>query len=307
MKNVELGNTKIEVPNIIVGAMRLGELKPEQLNSYIHTALDNGINFFDHADIYGNGASEKLFGEVLKNDKSIKREDLFLQSKSGIVPGKYYDNSEKHILESVDGILDRLNTDYLDMYLIHRPDALTDPKEVAKAFNKLEKSGKVKHFGVSNHNPGQIELLKKYVEQPLLVNQLQFSIPVSNMVASGMEVNMDTPGSFDHDGGVLNYSRLNDMTIQAWSPFQMPNWEGPFIGSDKYPELNEELNRLAIKYGVTPTAIAAAWILRHPANMQLIAGTTNEDRLKEIAQANKVNLSREDWYKLYLSAGHPLP
>lgn len=307
MKNIKIGNSSLEVPNIIVGAMRLGDLEEKDLNSYIHTALDNGINFFDHADIYGNGKSEEAFGNALKNDSSIKREDLIIQTKAGIVPGKNYDSSKEHLLKSVDDSLNRLQTDYLDLFLIHRPDALTDPAEIAEAFDELEKSGKVKHFGVSNHNPMQIELLKKYVNQPLLVNQLQFSLPVSNMVAQGMEVNMDSPGSINRDGSVLDYSRLNDMTIQAWSPFQMPNWEGPFIGSEKYPELNKTLEELAQKYNTTPTALAAAWILRHPANMQVIAGTANDKRLKEIAKANDINLSREDWYKLYLSAGHILP
>lgn len=307
MKEIKLGNRDIIVPNIVVGAMRLGDLDKKELNHYIHTALENGVNYFDHADIYGNGQSEILFGEALKDDNSIKREDLFIQSKSGIVPGKYYDSSKEHIIESVDGILDRLQTDYLDMYLIHRPDALTDPEEVAEAFDELERSGKVRNFGVSNHNPMQIELLKKYVDQPLLVNQLQFSLPVSNMVASGMEVNMDTPGSVNHDGSVLDYSRLNDMTIQAWSPFQMANWEGPFIDSDRYPELNKVLKKIAKKYDVSPTTIAAAWILRHPAKMQLISGTTSEKRLKEIIKASDIHLTREEWYELYLAAGHILP
>lgn len=307
MKKVKLGSSDILVPNVAVGAMRLADLDEKDLNHFIHTALDNEINFFDHADIYADGLSEEKFGNAIKNDTSINREDLFIQSKTGIVPGKYYDSSEKHILESVDKSLERLQTDYLDALLIHRPDALTNPEEIASAFNKLEKSGKVRHFGVSNHNPMQIELLKKYVDQPLLINQLQFSIPVSNMVASGMEVNMETPGSINRDGSVLDYSRLNDMTIQAWSPFQMPNWEGPFIGSEKYPELNKELERIAKKYNVSPTAVAAAWVLRHPANMQLISGTTNEDRLLDIAKASDLNLTRDDWYSLYLAAGHPLP
>lgn len=191
--------------------------------------------------------------------------------------------------------------------LLHRPDALVEPEEVAAAFDVLFESGKVRHFGVSNHKPMQIALLQKYLRQPLVVNQVQFSIPVSNLVANGMEVNMETPGSVDHDGSLLDYCRLHDITLQAWSPFQMPSWKGCFLGSDEYPELNQKIRVLAEKYGVSDTTIAAAWILRHPANMQLVTGTASENRLKEIIAACNITLTREEWYELYLAAGHPLP
>lgn len=306
MKQISLGGTTMQVPAIVVGCMRIGELETKQLNSLIHTALDAGANFFDHADIYGGGVCETHFGQALKGDSSIRREDLMIQSKCGICSG-FYDSSKAHILESVDRILTRLQMDYLDILLIHRPDALVEPEEVAEAFDILHSSGKVRAFGVSNHKPMQIELLKKCVRQPLLIDQLQFSIPVSNMIANGLEVNMDSPGSADRDGSVLDYCRLNGMTIQAWSPFQMPNWQGPFLGSDKYPELNEKINALAAQYGVSATTIAAAWILRHPANMQLISGTASEARLKQILAAADIKLTRQEWYSLYLSAGHPLP
>lgn len=236
----------------------------------------------------------------------LKREDIFLQSKCGIRQG-CYDLSKDHILESVDGILKRLQTDYLDLLLLHRPDALVEPEEVAAAFDVLFESGKVRHFGVSNHKPMQIALLQKYVRQPLVANQIQFSIPVSNLVANGMEVNMETPGSVDHDGSLLDYCRLHDITLQAWSPFQMPSWKGCFLGSDEYPELNRKICALAEKYSVSDTTIAAAWILRHPANMQLVTGTASENRLKEIIAACNITLTREEWYELYLAAGHPLP
>ena len=306
MKQVALGGSGMTVPAIIVGCMRLGDLDAQALGHFIHTALDSGANYFDHADIYGGGVCEEHFGAVLRSDPSIRREDIILQSKCGIRQG-FYDSSKEYLLRSVDGILKRLQTDYLDVLLIHRPDALTEPEEVAAAFDELEQKGKVRHFGVSNHKPMQIELLKRTVRQPLLINQLQFSIPVSNMAASGLEVNMDTPGSIDHDGSVLDYSRLHDMTIQAWSPFQTPNWGGCFLGDARYPELNKELDALAAQYGVSATTVAAAWILRHPAGMQLIAGSAKESRLKEIIQACDIRLTREEWYRLYLSAGHPLP
>ena len=306
MKEILLGNTSKKVPAIVVGCMRISHKSREEMQRFIHTALDMGANYFDHADIYGGGESEKRFGDALAADGAVKREDMFLQSKCGIRQG-FFDFSEEYILSSVDGILKRLQTEYLDALLLHRPDALMEPEEVASAFDKLERSGKVRHFGVSNHNPMQVELLKKHVAQPLIINQLQFSIPVSNMVAAGLEVNMTTAGSFNRDGSVLDYSRLNDITIQAWSPFQMENWQGCFIDSDKFPELNREMQLLAEQFGVSKTTIATAWILRHPAGMQVVSGTASEQRLKEIVDAEKVLLTREEWYRLYLAAGHILP
>ena len=306
MKLISLGGSGQMVPAVVVGCMRLGELDKQALGRFVHTALENGANYFDHADIYGGGTCEEHFGALLQSDSSIRREDIVLQSKCGIRQGRY-DSSKEHILYAVDGILKRLQTEYLDVLLIHRPDALTEPEEVAAAFDELEQKGKVRAFGVSNHKPMQIELLKRFVRQPLLVDQLQFSIPVSNMVANGMEVNMDTPGSADRDGSVLDYCRVNDVTIQAWSPFQMPNWSGCFLGDSRYEKLNRELDALASQYGVSATTVAAAWILRHPAGMQLITGTAKEARLKEIIQACGIRLTREEWYRLYLAAGHPLP
>ncbi len=306
MKMVWIDERRWNVPAIVVGCMRLGEMDGKSMNAFLHAALEQGANYFDHADIYAGGKSEEIFGQAVKEDSSIKREDLIIQSKCGICKG-FYDLSKKHIIESVDGSLKRLQTDYLDVLLIHRPDALIEPEEVASAFDELEKSGKVCHFGVSNHKPMQIELLKRYIEQPLIINQLQFSLPVSNMVANGMEVNMETEGSIDRDGSVLDYSRLHDMTIQAWSPFQMPNWQGCFLGNDAYADLNEKIEILAETYGTSATAIAAAWIFRHPAGMQLITGTTKPERLKEIIASSDIVLTREEWYQLYLAAGHLLP
>ena len=306
MKDIALGSSGLFVPAVIVGCMRLGELDANALSRFVHTALENGAYFFDHAGIYGGGACEEHFGAMLRSEPSIRREDIILQSKCGIRQG-FYDSSKQHILHAVDESLKRLQTDYLDILLIHRPDALTEPEEVAAAFDELKQKGKVRYFGVSNHKPMQIELLKRFVRQPLMINQLQFSIPVSNLVANGLEVNMDTPGAVDRDGSVLDYSRLNDMTIQAWSPFQTPNWGGCFLGDNRYEKLNQTLDTLAAQYGVSTTTVAAAWILRHPARMQLVTGTAKESRLKEIIQACDFRLSREDWYGLYLAAGHVLP
>ena len=291
---------------IVVGCMRMSEFSAEEMKSFIHYSLDRGCNFFDHADIYGGGKSEEVFGRALQEDNSIRREDIILQSKCGICDG-YYDLSKEHIINSVDESLLRLNTEYLDILLLHRPDALVEPEEVAEAFDCLYEKGKVRSFGVSNHKPMQIELLKQCVKQKIAYNQLQFSIPVSNMVASGMEVNMTSDGAYDRDGSVLDYCRLNNITIQAWSPFQMPDWKGCFLGAAEYQKLNDCIDRLASKYGVSGTTIAAAWILRHPARMQLVTGTTSTCRLDEIIKAKDIILTREEWYELYLSGGHILP
>lgn len=306
MKEIVLGTTGKKMPAIVVGCMRLADKNVSEMQSFLHSALEQGAYFFDHADIYGGGQSETIFGEALAKDPSIKREELFLQSKCGIRQG-FFDFSKEHIIGSVDGILKRLQTDYLDALLLHRPDALVVPEEVAEAFEELYTKGKVRYFGVSNHKPMQIELLKRYVKQPLIINQLQFSIPVSNMVANGLEVNMTSDGAFERDGSVLDYSRLNDMTIQAWSPFQMPNWQGCFIDSEKYPQLNQVLQELAEQYGVSKTTIATAWIFRHPAGMQVVTGTASETRLAEIIEAGEINLTRQEWYRLFLAAGHILP
>ena len=306
MKRVKLGNTGLDVSAIALGCMRIGGLDEKSAKEFIDTALENGINYIDHADIYGGGYCEELFGKAVDLHSSI-REKMVIQSKCGIVPEVMYDLSKDYIINSTDKILKRLNTDYLDCLILHRPDALMEPEEVAEAFDLLEGSGKVRHFGVSNHTPMQIQLLKKCVRQDLLVNQLQFSIPFSNMVASGLEANMLTDGAVNRDNSVLDFCRLHDMTIQAWSPFQYGFFEGVFVDSEKYPELNQVLADLAEKYGTTKTGIASAWIFRHPAKIQMVAGTTNLKRLREIALAADIRLTREEWYQLYLSAGHILP
>lgn len=307
MKNFLLGKSDLSVPSLAVGCMRISDLDDYSLDQWMDYCLSHGLNFFDHADIYGRGACEELFGKAFKRG-GYKREDVILQSKCSIVPGKMYDCSYEHILSSVDGILNRLQTDYLDILLLHRPDALIEPEEVAEAFDRLQNSGKVRYFGVSNHRPGQIELLKKYVRQDILVNQLQLSIPFSNMIAAGLETNMLTDGAVDRDGGILDYCRLNDITIQTWSPFQYGFFEGPFVGNcEKFKKLNDVLDRLSKKYNATPTAIATAWILRHPASTQVVFGSAKIPRINEILCGSDLVLEREEWYELYLSSGHILP
>lgn len=306
MKNIMLGKSDIKVPAVAVGCMRIGDMEEKDLVNHLNYCVEQGLNFFDHADIYGGGNCEKVFAKAFK-ETGLNREDIILQSKCGIRKGMY-DFSKEYILKSVDGILSRLDTDYLDMLVLHRPDALVEPEEVAEAFDILQNSGKVKNFGVSNHRPMQIELLKQYVKQDILVNQLQFGVCHSNMIASGIEANMLTDGAVDRDGSVIDYCRINKITIQAWSPFLYGFFKGAFIDDRKaFPELNDLLKELSKKYDATPTAVATAWVLRHPANIQMIAGTTNTDRMAEIVKGTQFELTREEWYKIYLFAGHILP
>lgn len=286
--------------------MRINRLKEKEAADFIEHAVENGVNFFDHADIYGGGSCEEIFGKALRMT-GIKREDIFLQSKCGIIPGVMFDFSKKHIIDSVDGSLKRLGVEYLDALLLHRPDALVEPEEVAEAFDELEQSGKVRYFGVSNQNPMQMELLKKYVKQPLVANQLQLSAAHSSMIRSGIEVNMMTEGAVNRDGSVLDYCRLHDITIQAWSPFQYGRIEGVFLQNPEFAVLNRKLAEVGERYGMSSTTMAVAWILRHPANMQVLAGTMNSARLNEICKACEITLTRQEWYDIYKAAGNILP
>ncbi len=295
-----------EVPAIIVGCMRLNTIGVKEQKELISAAMERGLYFFDHADIYGRGECESAFG-VAVEDLKIPREKLFIQSKCGIIPHRMFDFSEKHIVESVDGSLKRLRTDYLDSLLLHRPDALFEPEEVASAFDKLERAGKVRAFGVSNMNPYQMEVLKSAVKQPLVADQLQFSVAHAGMISCGIEMNMNTDGGVARDGYVLDYCRLHSMAIQAWSPFRYGFFEGVFLDDPKFGDLNVALEEIGQKYGVGKAAVAAAWILRHPAKMQVITGTANPKHLLDIAEGGEIVLSREEWYRIYTAAGHRLP
>ncbi|MCM3257389.1 aldo/keto reductase family oxidoreductase [Paenibacillus lautus] len=305
MKTMKLGSSSLEVPVVAVGCMRINSLEKAEAERFVQSALEEGANFFDHADIYGGGACEEIFADAIHMNAEV-REKIILQSKCGIRQGMF-DFSKEHILNSVDGILKRLRTEYLDVLLLHRPDALVEPEEVAEAFDQLESSGKVRHFGVSNQNPMQIQLLKKAVKQPLVANQLQLSITNTTMIQSGINVNMENDAAVNRDGSVLDFCRLNDITIQPWSPFQYGFFEGVFLGSDKFPELNQKIDEIAEKYNVTNTTIAIAWLLRHPAHMQPIIGTMNINRLKDCIKAGEVTLTREEWYAIYRAAGNILP
>ena len=303
MKYIQIGD--VTASAVSLGCMRMNALDAGRVDAIMNKALEAGINFFDHADIYGDGESERLFGEALKRI-SVKREDVFIQTKCAIHDGQF-DFSKEHILRSVEGSLSRLGVEYVDFLLLHRPDTLMEPEEVAEAFDLLQSSGKVRGFGVSNHNAMQIELLKTAVKQPLVANQLQFSLTEAGMVTSGMNVNMKNAESEMHDGGLLEYSRIRRMTIQAWSPFQYGFFKGTYIDNNDFPLLNAKLAEIGVKYGLSKTGVATAWILRHPANMQLIAGTMNPDHLEDICKGADVVLTRSEWYEIYRAAGHCLP
>lgn len=308
MQRMNMANGLHNVSRLILGCMRMPALSVKEAAKMIQTAYDLGINFVDHATCYGNGEAETRFGEAMA-ETSVKREDLVIQSKCGLRFDKQiFDWRKSGIIESVDGILKRLRIEYLDVLLLHRPDLLYEPEEIAAAFDELEKSGKVRCFGVSNTMPMQIELLQKYIRQPLKINQLQLSLEQSQLIDQALYMNNKTTDmSLMRDGGALDYCRFHDITVQAWSPLQCGMFEGVFIDNPAYPELNRVLEELAAQYGVAKTAIALAWILRHPAKMQVITGTMKPAHLTAMSEACKVHLSHEEWYRLYLASGKFLP
>ena len=287
------------------GCMRITSLNPQQLDALVKSDLDMGINFFDHADIYGGGECERIFGDFLK-ENPVLRDKMLIQTKCAIRPGSY-DFSREHILSSVEGSLKRLGIETIDFLLLHRPDTLCEPEEVAEAFTMLRSQGKVRHFGVSNENPYQIQLLNRYLDEKIMINQLQFGLGHTTMVDAGLNVNMNHDPAINRDGSVLDFCRLNDITIQPWSPFQYGFFQGAFIGNPEFRELNEKLEEIAAVYGITPTGLAIAWILRHPACMQPIVGSVNTGRLKEVCEASDVTITRQEWYALYCATGKKLP
>lgn len=317
MKTIRLGSTQQDVSAVALGIMRMVRLDVDQATNVLETVHQDGINYIDSADIYGNGDSERVFGQALKQS-SLNRADFFIQSKGGIVLdpekssgelvfGQRYDFSKQHLIEAVDGILQRMQLDYLDAFLLHRPDALMETDEVAAAFDTLQATGKVRHFGVSNFNPMQVEMLQADLNQKLIINQLQFGVMHTGPIQFGLHTNMQDAASINHDGEIIEYSRLHDMTIQAWSPYQYGLFEGTFIDNPKFPELNAKLQELADRYHVTKNAIATAWILRHPAKMQVILGSMNPEHLNESIAGTDVTLTRQKWYDVYFAAGNDLP
>ena len=308
MRYITLGQDNKELSEIVLGMMRIKDKSVKEVEELVETALSVGINAFDLADIYGRGRCEELLGLVLKNRPDL-REEMWIQSKCGIRIEEftYFDFSKNYIIKSVDGILQRLKIDHLDSLLLHRPDALMESDQVAEAFDLLYKQGKVRNFGVSNQNSMMMELLKKDVKQPLAVNQLQLSAAFTPGFESGFHVNMEDSQAAMRDGSIFEYCKLHDVVIQAWSVLQFGYFKGNFVGNEKFQALNQVLDRLAFKYGVTPSTIAISWILRYPAKMQAVVGTTNPKHLREVSQAANFSLTRKEWYEIYLAAGNNLP
>ena len=308
MRYIKFGERQKEVSEVVLGLMRISEMTVDQVEELIESALAVGINAFDIADCYGHGKCEQILGEVLKCRPDL-REKMWIQSKCGIRMEEftYFDFSKEHILEAVDGILERLNVDYIDSLLLHRPDALMEPAEIAEAFDLLKSQGKVIDFGVSNQNPMMMALIQKDVNQPLVANQLQLSAAFTPSFDAGFHVNMKQEAGIVRDSSIFEYCRLHDVVIQAWSVLQFDYFGGVFLGSEKYPELNQVLNRLAEKYHVSPSAVAIAWVLRYPAKMQAVIGTTKKARVAEAARAAEIQLTRKEWYEIYLAAGNDLP
>lgn len=305
MHQLKLGGTGPAVSELALGCMRLCSLDAKGAEALIRTAMEQGINFFDHADIYGKGGSESLFASALGMAPSL-RDQMVLQTKCAIHDGMY-DFSKEHILKSVDGSLRRLQTDYIDVLLLHRPDTLMNPDEVAEAFTALRQNGKVRHFGVSNQNAAQMALLQSALGEKLLVNQLQFSLAHTGIIDAGFNVNMKNDAGIVRDGGILEYCRFNRITIQAWSPLQYGFFGGVFLDSPAYPELNRALEKIAREKQASKSAVAISWILRHPTKIQPVLGTTNRDHLIEMCRAADITLSRAEWYELYRAAGNRLP
>ncbi|VNF04189.1 aldo/keto reductase family oxidoreductase [Streptococcus pneumoniae] len=308
MRYITLGQDDKELSEIVLGMMRIKDKSVKEVEELVETALSVGINAFDLADIYGRGRCEELLGLVLKNRPDL-REKMWIQSKCGIRIEEftYFDFSKDYIIKSVDGILQRLKIDHLDSLLLHRPDALMESDQVAEAFDLLYKQGKVRDFGVSNQNPMMMELLKKDVKQPLAVNQLQLSAAFTPGFESAFHVNMEDSQAAMRDGRIFEYCKLHDVVIQAWSVLQFGYFKGNFVGNEKFQALNQVLDRLAIKYGVTSSTIAISWILRYPAKMQAVVGTTNPKHLREVSRAANFSLTRKEWYEIYLAAGNNLP
>lgn len=323
MQSYRIPRTDLQVSRIAQGCMHLSRAWDDQpptaqershAITLIETAVDAGITLFDHADIYARGKSERLFGDVLAASPSL-RDRMVLQSKCGIrfahdphpaSPGRY-DFSHAHVMRSVEGSLQRLRTDRLDLLLLHRPDPLGEPDEIARAFDDLHRSGKVLHFGVSNHTAAQIALLQASVAQPLVVNQIELSLLHHHLINEGViAATLGTP--YSAAAGTLDYCRRHGILVQAWAPLASGRLSHPETAEPALRLTAEAVAEIAARHRVSAEAILLAWLLRHPARIQPIIGTTHPDRLRDACAADGITLDREDWYTLFTAArGAPVP
>lgn len=309
MRYIEFGKNKALVSEVVLGSMRIPQMSVAEVGELLSVSLDEGINMVDTADIYGGGHCEELIGDAMAANPGI-RDQIFLQTKCSIHFGKngsYFDFSKDYILSAVDASLARLKTDHVECLLLHRPDVLMEADEIAEAFEELHKSGKVLEFGVSNQNPMQMKRVARATKYKLAANQVQLSVAFAPAFEAMLNVNMENDPAIMRDGGIFEYCERKDMAIQAWSVFQHGYFAGTFLGAPEYEELNAKLDELAQKYNVTPGAVALAWILRYPAKMQCVIGTTKASRIRESARATDFTLTREEWYEIYKSAGRQLP
>ena len=325
MKTQTLGSSDLQVTRIAYGCMPLGgewddspiseSTRKEALRS-IHAALDQGMNFYDHADIYCIGKSEEVFAAIWQEVPGL-RSKIIVQSKCGIrfagepnpnSPHRF-DFSYDHILRSVEDSLKRLKTDYLDVLLLHRPDPLVEPEEVARAFDELHPAGKVRWFGVSNHTAAQLDLLRAFVRQPIVTNQVAFNLIHTDMLDEGIVFNQDN-AMLARDEGTIEYCRLHNITLQSWGSLAwgLLSGKAPDMPSEKITRTAALVTEMARAKGVSVEAIIIAWILRHPARIQAIIGTTRPERIAAACQADGVELEREEWYRLFTAGrGESLP
>jgi predicted oxidoreductase len=304
---MRLGTSTLEVSRIALGCMNLSEDRQDAMRT-VQAALDRGINCFDHADIYGQGKREEVFSALWDRAPSL-RNRIILQSKCGIrfsgdprpTSPKRYDFRYEHIVRSVEGSLRRLKTDYLDVLLLHRPDALVEPEEVARAFDHLQRSGKVRWFGVSNHTAAQIRLLQTCLEQQLVANQVQLNLVHNRLIDDGVVFNSDDEGATSGGRGALEFCRVQGITLQAWGALAGGRVSGRPIPSSnaRLQQTAAVVGELAAARGVSQEAIVIAWLLRHPACIQPIIGTTNPARIAGACQADEVAFTREEWYRLF--------
>lgn len=321
MKDIPLQGHGIPASRLAIGCMGFGgswdETEPytaehkKQLEAVVDAALSIGINFFDHADIYTRGKAERIFGELLAARPAL-REQMIIQSKCGIqladgtLPVRY-NFSKQHILQSVDGILKRLGTEYIDILLLHRPDPLMEPEEVAEAIDQLKANGKVKHFGVSNMHSAHIEYLQSAIREPLIVNQLHLSLAHRHFIDQGLNINRDEGAATSFDPQLMTYMQQKRMQIQAWGPLAQGRYTGAIRSDATEAELltAQYIERLAADKETSKEAILLGWLLKHPAGIQPVLGTTNASRVMACQDAayQAEQMTREEWWTLYATAG----
>lgn len=322
MKTYQIPGTPLTISRLAYGGGALGGAweherldteRLEKVGRLVHAAYDNGITLFDNADIYAYGKAEEAMGHVFRNSPGL-RDKIVLQTKCGIHLSRpwqepasesphRFDLRYRHILAAVEGSLKRLSTDRIDILLLHRPDPLMKADEVAQAFDELHRSGKVRHFGVSNYSPIQIELLKKSVRQPLVVNQVELGLSHSELICEGLDFNRQTNRRLIRGcagyAGLLEYCQLNQVLVQAYSPVR------GLSGTEASPDIQKTMQRLramASEKGVTPFAVALAWLLRHPAGIVPIIGTDKPEHLIENLAADHTELTYDEWYSLLFAA-----